>query len=322
MRPLAVLVVSAAALAGGCSWLKTGEQDRPAPRFTGPIPKKEPAELVAYLNRQAESLRSVSYKDVRATAFVNGKEEGSLNDSSLFAAQPRYVRLLGGHSIAGRILDAGSNEFWMYMKPVDGDNFFYCSHDDYSRGTARLPVPFDPDWVMMALGMTTLDPAAEARAEARDRDGTYVLYHKTTTRQGQPVTKATVFNVETDNGRRPAVKEHLIYDGRTDQPALARAQVKAAKTVTTNDPTGRPTQVQIPTHVVLEWPRQKFSMEMRLSDEVVNESFSDARRRELFTRPTIRGTNPIDLARYEFRPTARGQAPAESRSRWLPAFRR
>jgi hypothetical protein len=317
MRPTRLLLLSLVLFAPGCSWLKTGtgEQDR-VPRFTGPIPKKEPVEFINYLNQQAESLRSVSYTDVRATAAENGKDVGSLNDSSLFAAQPRYFRLLGSHTLAGKMLDAGSNdrEFWMYLKPIDGDNFFYCRHEDFARGTAKFPVPFDPDWVLMALGMTGADPDAVTRVDAREKEGVYVLYQKATTRQGQPVTKATVFNVDTDGGRRPAVKGHIIYDDK--QAPVARAEVRATKTLRTTDPTGKPISVQVPTHVFLEWPQQKFTMDLRLAGEKVNEAIDDARAKELYDRPTIRGTNPIDLATYTF-PTSRtrGQMPDDRRGR-------
>ena len=79
--------------------------------------------------------------------------------------------------------------------------------------------------------------------------------------------------------------------------------------------TGNAAFVQVPRHVVLEWPQQKFVMELKLAGEKVNEDLSD-RAVALFTRPRIPGTNPIDLARYEFRPAGyRGQAPAEPRSR-------
>ena len=90
------------------------------------------------------------------------------------------------------------------------------------------------------------------------------------------------------------------------------------KTITSdkNPAIGAASFVQLPTHVVLEWPQQKFVMDLRLSGETVNEDLSD-RSAALFSRPQIRGTNPIDLARHQFiQPSSyRGQAPGETRSR-------
>ena len=293
----------------GCEWLKSGKEKDAPPKFIGPIPRREKGELVAYLNQQAGLLRSVSYSDVSATIIENGSELGTLNDSELFSAQPKYFRLIGKHTLGGRFIDIGSNdrEFWMYAKPIGKDNFFYCSHDDFARGGAQLPVPFDPDWVMMALGMTTYDPNAEYTTESREREGTYVLFQKTTTRKGDPVTKATVFNVDWNGGKQPAVKSHMIYDARNQ--LICNATIKAVKNVAARTDDNRRANLQVPTHVILSWPQQKFEMDMRLGGDKVNEDFGDASAK-IFQRPKISGSNPIDLATYTFRPTSyRGQAP-------------
>jgi hypothetical protein len=311
LRPLlGLLALFVLVPLSGCEWLKFGKEKDTAPKFSGPIPRRDKAELVAYLNQQASLLRTVSYTDVSATIIENGGELGTLNDSELYSAQPRYFRLIGKHTLGGRFVDIGSNdrEFWMYAKPIGRDNFFYCSHDDYSRGAAQLPVPFDPDWVMMALGMTNYDPAAEYETQARDREGTYVLYQKTTTRKGDPVTKATVFNVDWNSGKQPAVKSHIIYDARNQ--VLCQASIKSVRTITTRSLDGnRPAMLQIPTQVVLSWPQQKFEMDMRLGGEKVNDDFSDTAAK-IFQRPKISGSTAIDLATYNFRPASyRGQSP-------------
>ena len=99
---------------------------------------------------------------------------------------------------------------------------------------------------------------------------------------------------------------------------VCSAEVRAVKTITSDkNPAVAPASfVQVPTHVVLDWPQQKFVMDLRLSDEAINEDLS-GRSAALFGRPQIRGTNPIDLARHQFvQPSSyRGQAPGEVRSR-------
>ncbi|MGL4419401.1 MAG: hypothetical protein ACRCZF_01930, partial [Gemmataceae bacterium] len=217
--------------------------------------------------------------------------------------------------IAGKYIDIGSNdrEFWMYVKqPMDDDNFFYCAHDDFERGNVRLPIPFDTDWVLMALGMKTYSTTDVYETRPVEREGALLLSQKTTTRQGQPVVKNTIFNVEWDEGRRPAVRGHMIYDSRGT--LITSASIKNARTITVRDPaTGRPARVQIPTSVVLDWPTQKFSMEMVLKGEKVNEEFTAERAAQLFRRPTINGSSAIDLATYQFRPSARSRGQAPSR---------
>lgn len=308
------------ALASGCQWMKNGHvEPRTNSPFAGPMPERTSAELVGYLNRQAGLLRSISYDDVRAVATENGRELGSLNDSSLFSSQPRSFRLIGAHSLAGTMIDIGSNdrEFWMYAKPLGRDNYFYCSHDAFSTGEVKFPIPFDTDWVMQALGMSPYDPNAAYEVKANREQAAYVLYQRTKTRTGLPVVKTTVFNADWADGKKPAVRKHVIFDERDPKTPIASAEIVAAKTVSL--PGGG--YVQAPTEVILEWPQQQFKMTMKLGRERINEDLGD-RAASLFNKPTIRGTSPIDLAKYQFviPSSYRGQAPDRQRSYRLPTF--
>ncbi len=313
MRML-TLCVATLALAG-CQWMKDGRvEPKAVTPITGPMPDRTPQELVGYLNRQAGVLRSISYDDVNATASEAGRELGSLNDSSLFCSQPRNFRLIGAHRLAGTLIDIGSNdrEFWMYAKPIGRDNYFYCSHDAFASGTVKFPIPFDTDWVMQALGMAEYDPNGQYDVKPNKEQAAYVLYQQTKTRTGLPVVKATVFNANWEDGKRPAVRKHVIYDQKDPYKPIASAEVVAAKTVRL----GGDGYVQVPTEVILDWPQQQFRMTMKLGKERVNEDFGD-RAAALFNKPTIRGTTPIDLAKYEFvvPSSYRGQAPAGERRR-------
>lgn len=305
---------------GGCAWMKDSRvESKPATPINGPMAERSSTELVGYLNRQAGLLKSISYDDVRAVASEGGKEIGTLNDSSLYSSQPRNFRLIGAHALAGTMIDIGSNdrEFWLYAKPIGRDNYFYCSHDAFAKGDVKFPIPFDTDWVMQALGMAEYDPAGQYEVKPNKEQAAYVLYQQTKTRTGLPVVKATVFNANWEDGKKPAVRKHVIYDQKDPYKPIASAEVVAAKTV----PMGGG-YVQIPTEVILDWPQQQFRMTMKLGKERVNEEFGD-RATALFNKPSIRGTNPIDLARYQFvvpSSNARGQAPSERRSYIFPSL--
>lgn len=282
------------------------------------MPERTSAELVGYLNRQAGLLKSISYDDVRAVATENGRELGSLNDSSLFSSQPRNFRLIGAHSLAGTMIDIGSNdrEFWMYAKPIGKDNYFYCSHDAFASGDVKFPIPFDTDWVMQALGMAEYDPNATYEVKPNREQAAYVLYQNTKMRTGLPVVKTTVFNADWADGKKPAVRKHVIFDAR-DQKMIASSEIVAAKTV----PLPGGGYAQVPTEVILDWPQQQFRMTMKLGRERVNEEFGE-RAASLFNKPNIRGTSPIDLAKYQFvvPSSYRGQAPSGRRSYRLPSL--
>ena len=325
MRSLrTVLLSSAAAFAlapTGCEWLKNSRSQEQAPKTAGPIPKVQTSQLVAYLNQQADALSAVSYNDVKLSATEAGRDFPTLKDCTLAAAQPRNFRLVCGTYLTSQELDLGSNgnEFWMYAKRLDGPNYFFCSHDDFDRKAVNFPVPFDPDWVMMALGMTRYNPADRYTLDNDEKRQLYWLKQQTTTRQGQQVTKSTAFNVDYRNGKLPVVCGHLIED--QNGKAICAAKIEAAHTEPIGiDPvTQRTSFLQVPTKVVLQWPQQKFTMELTLAGWKINDQellTQSARASALFSRPQIRGTNPIDLARYQFTtPTARGQAPGETKSR-------
>jgi hypothetical protein len=288
------------------------QQLTPRPSTPVAMENVQPAQLVSWLNQQANSLQTIGYTDVVLSSSERGQNNPTLRDCSLYAAQPRNFRLVCGTMLTSQELDMGSNdrEFWMYVKRLPGDNYFFCSHEDFDKRGVNFPVPFDPDWVMMALGMTPYDPNGTYTVTTNEREQAYLLQQQTTTRQGEPITKVTVFNVDYQQGRRPVVRGHIIYDANRQR--ICSAEIKAVRPP---DP-GQTTFLQVPRHVVLEWPQQEFRMELKLAGERINEDLSD-RAVALFNRPQIRGTNPIDLARYQFvQPSSyRGQIPADTRSR-------
>jgi hypothetical protein len=318
MRCLRTVLLAAALTPAGCEWMRNSRDKDVIPRPGAPVPKVQPEQLVNYLNQQAATLRTVEYSDVVLSATENGRDYPTLRDCKLAAARPRNFRLVCGTLVTSQELDLGSNdrEFWVYAKRLDGPNYFFCSHEDYTKRAVNFPVPFDPDWVMMALGMSPYDPNARYTVEADERRQVYWLRQETTTRQGQPVTKTTAFNVDYQRGRRPVVRGHQILDA--NKAVVCTADVRAVKTIPLGpDPAGGEKKfIQVPTRVVLEWPQQKFVMDLELRGEAVNEDLSD-RAAVLFARPQIRGTNPIDLAKYQFpQPSGyRGQAPGETRGR-------
>jgi hypothetical protein len=300
MRRLLPGLMATLTLAMGCQWMRNS---RVEPRPTTPTSKSElqerqPAEFVAYLNQQANLLQTVVYDDVRAVASENGKDIGTLSDSSVYCAKPRNFRMIGGHSVLGTMIDIGSNdrEFWMYAKPLGRDNYFYCSHDAFASGQVRFPIPFDSDWVLQAVGMAEYQSSPEDEIRTSAERQQYALIQKTRTRAGVPVLKSTVFSAEPDGTRVPTVVKHTIHDASANPPRkLATAEVLGVKTVTLN---GR--NVEVPTDVLLEWPEQKFKMTLKLSGIKVNDSLDADRAAKLFNKPRINGSQPIDLARYQF----------------------
>jgi hypothetical protein len=301
-----LLVAAVLAPLTGCEWMKThlGRDDRP--KGDGPLPKVQPDQLVTYLNERSSRLQSLNYGDVRLVASAKGIPLPALR-GSMAASQPRNFRMTGTGGAMGAKVDLGSNDqqFWVYLDvPTEKPLFVFASHSDFEAGRAPIPggIPFEPDWVMQALGMTTLAPNNQYTASEPDqKNRTYTLRWPAVTPNGLSVVKEIVFDGDAATGNRPQVKRHVIRD--TKGKVICSAEVKQAKTVplSTTDPRGLPLAVQHPTLMVLKWEEQKFEMELELKTGKVNETFTAEETGRWFKRPTVPGVLAIDLARYDQR---------------------
>jgi hypothetical protein len=299
--PLLALLLTQAV---GCSWMRDQLGMHSSPRPTSEVKPVTAEQLVGYLNTQASRLNSVTYGEARLVA-----REGVLSYTlrgNLAASQPRNFRMACQGGAMGGKVDLGSNpeQFWMYMEaPTTRPVFVFASHRDFEDGRAKLPgnIPFEPDWVMQALGMTHFNPALDYKASVQERDRTYLLSWPATTPTGQAIRKEIVFDADDAADPRPQVKKHLVRDTRGR--VICSAEIKSARTfpVGPADPqTQRVPIVKYPTHIVLRWEEQKFEMDLTLDAAQVNQQLSEEQTRRLFSRPNIPGATPIDLARYEF----------------------
>ena len=328
MRAATVLLFGlAAAVPAGCTWLDKMRVRPTPPVGGGPLETKEAGQFVEYLNRQAGYLQSVRYDDVSLSVSAPGQQfVPRLREGTLACAPPRYFRLMSGLAIGGTQLDVGSNpaEFWLYVKPAD--TYVFCSHDDFARGKANLPadLPFDPDWVLQALGMLTYPTGPDApryTAAVDQRERLYSLSWDARTPRGEAVTKAIVFAGDPADGTHPQVLRHVVKDAAGKVIASADIKEVRFKPVGTDPRTGKPASVEVPTRVALAWPPQQFKADLSLSRERVNELTPEQFDR-LFHKPDIQGSSPVNLAGAQFRPSSyRGAAPGPGRPRTFGAWR-
>jgi hypothetical protein len=305
--------LAAVAAAPGCQWMK--EMRFPSIGAKGPPLEPKPAsEFVGYLNRQAELIQGLSYTDVSMSVGTGGVIEPNLN-ASLDCQKPRSFRMKGSHSLQSGQMDVGSNDrqLWMYVRhvPQGQPNFIFASHDDLASNRVSLPVPFDPDWIFMALGMSPVDPVADAKVDINARNRTYDLTYLSRTPQNDTVRKVTIFGGDKPLAGDPQVKRHLILNAKTDAP-IATAEIRGARRFDLPDPRGGTATVEIPIDVKLVFhapDNQKLSLDMTLRGEKVNPQFSAEQSNWLFGMPNeVNGSRPVNLASMA-RPQSRGQAP-------------
>ena len=300
------LIVSAFVLAIGCKQIDDwrDRMNNRAPASNTPVKQVSAEQLVTYLNGQSSRLQTLTY----AHAVVTAKE-GLMSYTvrgNLAASQPRYFHMTGMGGAMGGKVDLGSNpeQFWMYIDaPTVRPVFVYASHTDFEGGRAKLPVPFEPDWVMQALGMSTFPDPKVVKYDVKmdEKARTYTLSWPATTPTGMPIRKEIVFSTDDADSSRdqPQVKRHVMRGA--NGKVICTAEVKTAKTLQVGgtDPlSNRPSVVQYPTRVVLRWEEQKFEMDMELRDARVNPQLTPEQMQSEFSRPKIAGATPIDLARH------------------------
>lgn len=296
-----VLVAAAFAPATGCKWIEDARADQGrGPRRTGALDPVQPDQLVGYINQRAAKLQSIEYGNTRLRCF-QGSMPLPVLDGNMACAQPRNFRMVSNGRAVSAKLDLGSNDehFWVYVQvPTEQPTYVYASHTDFQAGRAPIPggIPFEPDWILQALGMTTLPANATYQVKPNEKDRTYTLHWPTTTPTNQAVTKEIVFDADTATGTRPQVKRHVMKDNRGK--VVCSAEIKSAKPVLSTTEVGGPV-VQYPTHVVLRWEEQKFEMDLTLDGAVVNQPANPAQAQRLFTRPNIPNVRAIDLARFD-----------------------
>jgi hypothetical protein len=249
-------------------------------------------------------LQTVS-SDLRLTAH---KGMSYTLHGHLAASQPRNFRLKCEGAAGGNVdLGSNSNQFWAYVHvPASEPMYVYASHVDFETGRAKMPggMPFEPDWVMQALGMHTFpDPKKFSYAvpKLNPSDRTYTLSWQATTPSGLPIQKEVVFDADKAAEGKPQVKKHLIRSAK-DNKVICSAEVKSVQTVpaANSDPRGGPVSVQCPTHIVLKWEQQNVELDLMLSGVQVNNPFTDDYLRRLFTRPENVGAPAYDLSKVEF----------------------
>lgn len=317
-----LLFAVALGLSAGCAWLDKIRPE-PKPANTGALKPKKPEEFVTYLNRQSNAVQSVRYDDVGLKATIPGSSWiPALRSGVMVAQKPKNFRMQAGFALGGDQLDIGSNsqEFWMYVKQPK-PTYLFCSHADFPKVQDELPVPFEPDWALQALGLTTYDTTKAYEVETSDKNRVYYLKWPDTTPAGQKVMKVVEFAGDASEGTQPQVRRHRIMSQTTtgwQTDLLAEIHKVTVLDGGVDPQTQQRVNVQVPTEVTLEWPQQKVRLALSLGKAKLNASESAA----LFSKPaSIDNANPVNLADFRSNgsPSSliRGSTPND-----LPDFRK
>jgi hypothetical protein len=269
-------------LSTGCNHWPFLKSSPDAPGLQLPSAAPGAPDLVNVLNDNARRVQSLECKGM--TVDCTQRLQPITLQANMVCQKPRNFRM-NAKILGNTGVDIGSNdqEFWYWISKADPPYLIHCSYQDFATGRVQTPFPFQPDWIMEALGIAEYDPAKAY--EIGNRQGKIELVEKTISPQGQPVRKVTV--VSRIRGQYQ-VTGHLLQD------ANGREICSAYVAEVQQDPA---TGAVLPRVVKLEWPAEHITMKMRLDGAVVNPSLPPERLARLFGRPTFPNVPSYDLAR-------------------------
>jgi hypothetical protein len=266
-------------------------QKKSTPDFRAQVntPTPTAGELVAALNDNARKVQSIScrYLDIDCKEPQPGGLRGWM-----YCQKPRSFRMTA--SLAGQPeLDMGSNEteFWYWIRHSEPPYLFHCSHEEFAKGQIRLQVPFQPEWIMEALGMAEYDPAKSYQVVANKN--TIELIEPSVLPQGQTVHKVTVFT-RTQNGLQ--VTGHVLKDAQNNEICTATVLKQQQD---------QATGAFLPKLVELSYKAEHLKMQLHMPNVTVN-GLEGQRNPQLYARPNNREIQSYDLARG-FGPQVPGQ---------------
>jgi hypothetical protein len=287
MRSGRICVCVAVLLLAGASGSGCNSMGLWSPRDSGvgAIPSEKPTsvDLVRYLNRSSEKIQVLECSDVTIDG-KQGYQAAPTLYGDMVCQKPRNFRLQAKF-VSNPAVDIGSNdqELWYWIGKADPHVF----HVDYKNlgNVKEMPFPFQPDWVLEALGMATLD---ETKAYKLNETNTeWLLDEAATSPQGQPVHKVTVFNKGTTRGSTPQITAHKLLDDKGN--LICSATILEVQ----QDPE---THVVLPRKVVLNYPKEKMELKMTIGEARVARTIDPKRAETLFQRKGLANLPTYDLA--------------------------
>ena len=206
-------------------------------------------EVVAHLNQNTDRIQSWRANRVRITA------DGWLLSGTIAVQKGRHLRL-EVTSMRGKEVDLGSNDerVWVWSRDMD-PGFVTCRHENLERARQQAGIPFEPDWLMQALGVEPI-PTTGVTMQSDPANEHVRLVEHIVSAHGQPLRRAVVVDL-----KKGIVVEHALYNYNSIPIATAKLS---------DHRLDKDSGVVLPHRVVIELPQNKMAMTMCLSGVQVN----------------------------------------------------
>ena len=230
-------------------------------------------DLVSHLNRNVDRIQSWRANSVRIQA-ANWSLSGRLA-----VEKDRHVRLVVTSPL-GNEVDMGSNDerFWVWSRRME-PAFVTCRHENTEAARQTLGIPFEPEWLMQALGVSSI-PTTGVKMEVDLADQKARLIQQVTSAHGKPLRRVVLVDIKKGKG---VIVEHALYDYFGKPLALAKLK---------DHRLDRESGVVLPHKVSLDWPEQQMHMSMDLGKIQVNPSSIPS---QLWDMPEFPGFQVVEL---------------------------
>jgi len=286
-----LLVAIAAVGSSGCVLLN----NRPLAPTPRPLAQRT-VDVTAFVSEHNRNANQIESLKARPSVQIAGRRLTTRTDGRLAMQRPRDFKLEMDSPGGGKKADIGSNDekFWFWVQNDEDKSIYWCNYDDVK--SSGLPITFQPDWIVEALGLRPISP--EEAAGIRAKDGPE---RGLTTFVFQPIrNKADTFTrvmiVSNDTLR---IKEYRILAGDR-QTTLAQANVKGYKEhEIDSDQTSTAARCYLPSEIRFDWKKEGLALDVSVQDVVINR-LNPALKTSIFVEPRMPGYTRQNLADLKF----------------------
>ena len=256
-------------------------------RYTSPLPRVLPPsatleQVIDVVNRNNSQIRSFSTNQ----ASISMAGVPSLGASVAFERSKRF-RLRAGTGLTGPEFDLGSNDemFWFWVRREQPPAVYFCRHDQFATSKARQMTPFEPGWLIEALGVAEFDPALPHQGPYPLPNDRLRIDTIRNTPEG-PVKKITIID-----GSQGWILEQHLFDAQGQRLASSIASQHRI------DPAS---SLVMPRVIQIDCPAAQRTMRIDLGNVQINRLSGDPA--ALWTMPSYPGAPLVDMGDPNFQP--------------------
>lgn len=245
-------------------------------------------EFVAQHNRNAESIETL---EARPSIDVTSGRKVAV-DGRLAIERPRNFKLeLSSFGIKKGDIGSNDEEFWYWVAMREQPYVFWCRYDEVQ--SSALPITYQPDWIIEALGLRVISREDAARVQVRPgiEPGTSVLTFPPVRDQGEPYSREMVVL-----NRERRIKKLMVFSEKP-RTLIAEATPTAYQSLSTSGGAATPGTCYLPTNLKLDWKREQLVLDVAMNPKEIRlNQFDHTRSAALFVEPQIPGYTRRNLA--------------------------